>query len=192
MEVVAPAVVLGSAQPESHVDVAAARAAGVDIARRRSGGGAVYVSHSSVVWVDLLVPAGDPLWETDVSRATWWVGEAWAQALRLVGVAGAEVWKSGMRRSAWSDRVCFAGTGPGEVLIGTSKVVGLSQRRTRTAALFQSAAVVEWRPESLLAVLALTPADRQRARQDLAAAAGGVGVGPAAGLFAALVASLPD
>ncbi len=31
----------------------------------------------------------------------------------------------------WSDVVCFAGVGPGEVTAGTAKVVGIAQRRTR-------------------------------------------------------------
>ncbi|MGE5209798.1 MAG: lipoyl protein ligase domain-containing protein, partial [Acidobacteriota bacterium] len=40
-DVVAPAVVLGSSQPETVVDAAACAAAGAEIVRRRSGGGAV-------------------------------------------------------------------------------------------------------------------------------------------------------
>lgn len=191
MEAVVPALVLGSAQPESHVDAAAARAGGVDVVRRRSGGGAVYVSAASVLWVDFVIPAEDPLWDPDVGRAAWWVGDAWVRALSRVGVDGAVVWKAGMRRSEWSDRICFAGTGPGEVLVGGAKVVGVSQRRTRAAALFQTAAVVKWAPDELLGILSLPPRDRERARTDLAVAVAGVGEAAGARLFEALVASLP-
>ena len=60
----------------------------------------------------------------------------WLAALRPLladdgHVAGLEVHRGGMLDSAWSDLVCFAGIGPGEVLIGGRKLVGLSQRRTR-------------------------------------------------------------
>lgn len=192
MEVTGPALVLGSAQPFSHVDAGAARAAGVEVVRRRSGGGAVYVSHSSVVWVDVVVPAGDLLWEQDIGRAAWWLGDAWARALAEIGVDGPRVWKSGMRRSGWSDRICFAGVGPGEVLLGQAKAVGLAQRRTRTAALFQTAVVLEWDPAALLGLLALDVADRQVAAADLSGVAAGIGLGAGGAAFDALVASLPD
>src|SRR5438552_1888677 len=69
-----PALVLGSAQRDDPV------AADVDVVRRRSGGGAVLVVPGQMVWADVTVPAGDPLWETDVSRAFWWLGDVWAAA----------------------------------------------------------------------------------------------------------------
>ncbi|HEX4903649.1 MAG TPA: hypothetical protein VFV42_12605, partial [Acidimicrobiales bacterium] len=50
--------------------------------------------------------------------------------------------------------VCFAGRGPGEVLLGEAKVVGISQRRTRAGARFQCAVPVRWDPAPLAAVLA--------------------------------------
>lgn len=191
LEVASPALILGSAQPFTHVDPSAARAAGIEVVRRRSGGGAVYVSRSTVVWVDVVVPQGDPLWHHDVGVAAWWLGEAWARTLSEAGVGGARVWESAMRRTAWSDRVCFAGTGPGEVLLGESKVVGISQRRTRSAALFQTALVVDWDPGRLLDVLALDEAQRQGASEELADAATGVGPQVATAALEALASSLP-
>jgi lipoate-protein ligase A len=192
MQVTAPAVVLGSAQPQAEVDWAAAGAAGVDVARRRSGGGAVYVSQRAVVWVDIVVPAGDRLWDPDVGRATWWVGDVWASALDSVGVGGGVVWRRPMRRTEWSGRICFAGVGPGEVLVSGAKVVGLSQRRTRTASLFQTAALVRWRPRQLTDLLRFDPAERERAAVELAGVAVGVGEQAATRLFDAFVSSLPD
>ena len=186
-----PALVLGSAQPAGDGDEAAARAPGVAVVRRRSGGGAVLVNPGSVVWVDLVLPAGDRLWDDDVGRASHWVGRAWAAALAAQGVTGAEVWEGPMRRTAWSGRVCFAGVGPGEVLVEGAKVVGVSQRRTRRAALFQTAALVRWEPGALLDLLALAPPDRAGAAAELAGVAAGCGERTAGGLFAALVDSLP-
>jgi hypothetical protein len=37
----------------------------------------------------------------------------------------------------WSSLVCFDGFGPGEVLLDGRKLVGMSQRRTRTASRLQ-------------------------------------------------------
>lgn len=163
-----PALVLGSHQPETMWDADALTAAGVDLARRRSGGSAVLVGPGRVLWVDLLIPAGDPLWDEDVGRAAWWVGDLWASAIDR-----SEVWKGPMRRTEWSGAVCFAGLGPGEVTVAGRKVVGVCQRRTRAAALFQTAALLEWRPEDYTSLLAGPIGDPA----SLAAAASGLGPG---------------
>ena len=44
-----------------------------------------------------------------------------------------------MACTGWCPLVCFAGVGPGEVLAGGRKLVGISQRRTRAGARFQCA-----------------------------------------------------
>jgi lipoate-protein ligase A len=189
-EATGPALVLGSAQPDGVVDATAPAAAGVDVVRRRSGGGAVLVVPGDLLWVDVVVPAADPLWEPDVGRAFHWLGETWAAALRELGVAG-QVHRGALVRRAWSDLVCFAGLGPGEVTTpdGT-KVVGISQRRTRAGARFQCAALATWDPAALVALLALEPGERDRASRDLAGVAAGVGV-PLDDLLTAFLAHLP-
>ena len=170
-----PAVVLGSTQPEGHIDLEEARRQGIEVARRRSGGGAVLVERGHLLWIDLVIPAGDDLWDVDVTKAAAWVGELWAETLMAVKADGdVSVWKDRLRRTEWSERVCFAGVGPGEVLLDGRKVVGVSQRRTRGAALFQTAALLEWRPGDLTRLLALDPADRDRADRDLRSAATGI------------------
>ena len=190
MEVTAPAIVLGSTQPEEHIDFAEAAREGVEVARRRSGGGAVLVTAAGVLWVDLLLPAGDPLWEQDVGRSALWVGKSWAAALGSVGVAGATVWEERLLKTEWSSRVCFAGVAPGEVLVEGKKAIGVSQRRARFAALFQTAVLLEWRPAELLRLLALDPDSRRRAGAELTSAATGVPVAPA-DLVGALLSALP-
>lgn len=180
------ALVLGSTQPLTHVDQVRAQAAGTSVLRRRSGGGAVLVTPEGVVWVDVALPAGDDLVERDVGRAFWWLGEVWAAALAAVGLAGAEVWRGGLVRSAWSDRVCFAGLGAGEVTVGAAKVVGMAQRRTRAGALFQCAVPVTWDPGALLDLLAVDDQARARGAGELAGAVRGVGAdvaGPLVGEF---------
>ncbi len=218
-----PAVVLGAAQPGSDVDAGRAARLGVDIARRRSGGGAVLVGPGESLWVDVAIPRGDPLWSDDVGTAMAWIGEAWVSALDAVGAGPAERWAGRLVSSPWSDKVCFAGVGPGEVLrppagaagspAGVAgspagrpqapsaaaarptpppparrpgvpfagrgllgpKVVGISQRRTRAGALFQTAALLRWRPLDLLDVLVMEPAERARAADQLAGVAQAVG-----------------
>lgn len=173
------ALVLGSAQRAEVADALACEAAGIEIVRRRSGGGAVLVVPGDLLWVDLVLPAGDELWQDDVGRAFGWVGETWQRALADHGVP-ADVHAGPLVRTAWSPLVCFAGLGPGELTLPgtTTKVVGISQRRTRGAARFQCAALRRWDADSLARLLALDPAERARAAADLAGAAAGIPVAP--------------
>ena len=151
-----PALVLGSAQFDAVVDAEACARAGVEVVRRRSGGGAVLLVPGEVVWVDVLVPPAHERWSDDVGRATWWLGEAWARALG----PDAEVHRGGMVRTAWSSLVCFAGLGPGEVSVGGRKAVGISQRRTRVGARFQAALYRRFDAVGLSGLLLLDAGDR--------------------------------
>jgi lipoate---protein ligase len=186
-----PAVVLGSSQPRSDLDLPATVASGIDVVRRRSGGGAVLVGPGALLWVDLMLPAGDPLWDADVGRAAWWAGAAWAAALEAVGAGPADVWHGPMQASPWSRLVCFAGLAPGEVTVRGQKVVGISQRRTRQGALFQTAALLRWEPAALMGLLRLDEGERARGQVDLEVRAAGVGEGRGPALIDALVAALP-
>ncbi len=170
-EAVAPALVLGSAEPEAHVDRTAAARAHLDVVRRRSGGASVLVGPGRVAWLDVIVPAGDPLWDDDIGIAPLWLGRAWAAALADLGVRNASVHAGPMERAPWSDYVCFAGTAPGEVRVPEGKVVGISQRRARGGALFQCGALLRWRADDAVAPLAL---DRAAASAALAGAAIGI------------------
>jgi lipoate-protein ligase A len=189
-EVEGPAVALGSTQRLEVVNAAEAARRGVEVVRRRSGGGAVWLEPGAVTWVDVVLPAGEPEWVDDVGRAAGWLGRAWAAALEAVGVAGAEVHDGPMVRTPWSDLVCFAGMAPGEVTVAGRKVVGISQRRTREAARFQCAVLHEWDPVSLLSVLALGADQRSFAAGQVAEVAAGVGAVDPGALVAALVAAL--
>lgn len=113
------------------------------------------VEPGGLVWVDVFVPSGDPLWDDDVGRAFLWLGGAWAEALADAGVHGARVHEGPLVSTPWASLVCFAGLGPGEVTVGGAKVVGLCQRRARAGALFQCAALLQWHPQRLLRRLAV-------------------------------------
>ena len=195
LEVDRPLLALGSTQQFDRVDERVASAFGVSTVRRRSGGGGVLLLPGEFVWVDLVVPVDDALWDDDVGRAAHWVGSLWCEVLAGLGFA-ATVHRGPMIKSRWSSQVCFSGTGPGEVLGATGrKLVGISQRRTRHWARFQTMCHLRWRPE-LVAALVAAPRPRP---EDIAAAAialGGaenvVSPGPTARtVVAALVAALP-
>jgi lipoate-protein ligase A len=190
LEVESPALVLGSAQPATSVDTEAAAIAGVQVVRRRSGGGAVLLTPGSQVWIDVVIPSDDPAWESDIRRAARAVGAAWAAAIDGAGAGPALVWSAGMRRGPWSAVACFGGVGPGEILVASRKVVGISQRRTRAAAAFQTTALLDWDPAPLVRLLRLSPADRRRAEAELGAGATGLGRAGAARLEAGVVAAL--
>jgi lipoate-protein ligase A len=147
------AIVLGRAEVVAHLNLDEAQAAGLPVVRRPSGGAAILVRPGDLVWADVIIPAGDVLWDHDVGRAAWWVGEAWAQTLRSLGLVGVRVHRAAPVGSPWSDRLCFAGLAAGEVTVDGPKVVGISQRRTKEGALFQCGCLLRWDPGPLLAVL---------------------------------------
>ena len=153
-EVVAPALVLGSTQRDDVVDASAALAAGVEVVRRRSGGGAVWLAPGEVVWVDVILPAGAPGWSDDVHRPMVWLGERLRRAFEAVVVEGAAVHDGAMVTTERSRLVCFDGLGPGELTRGGAKLVGISQRRTRSAARLQCCWYVRHDHASLTRLLA--------------------------------------
>ncbi len=185
LEPTGPAVVLGSTQSDGVVDHEVAAALGVEVVRRRSGGGAVWVGPTDPIWVDVVIPRHDPLWDDDVGRSFLPVGQAWQTALTRCGIDDAEVHDGPLIRTEWSDLVCFAGTGPGEVLRGGRKLVGISQRRTRAAARFQCAVPRTWSTAPLRAVL------RDQPPADLLEACGtGIGELPTRRVVDALIDAL--
>lgn len=169
-----PVLVLGSAQPAAHFDLDRAAAAGIEVARRRSGGGAVLVGPGDPVWIDLWVPRGDPLWHDDVLRAAEWAGEWWARWLRRAGAEDVAVHRGRSAVGAWSDRICFAGVGPGEVTAGARKVVGVAQWRCREGALFHTCAYRHWDPGPVADLLSAPDGERRAAAARLAGTVAGL------------------
>jgi lipoate-protein ligase A len=164
LEATSPALVLGSTQSEELVDGDAAAAAGIEVARRRSGGGVVLVVPGEIAWVDVILPVGDPLWDDDVGHAARWLGRTWQAALADLGVAPTEVHEGPLACGPLGRLVCFATVATGEVTVpggdGPRKVVGISQRRTRDAARFQCAAYRRWDPEPLVRLMRLDETGR--------------------------------
>lgn len=155
-EATVDALVLGSSQSHGVADAAACAAAGVELTRRRSGGGAVLVERGGMCWFDVVVPADDPRFggvAGDVTASMVWLGRHIAAALGDLGVTGIEVHDEAMVCTPWSRLVCFAGVGGGEGLVGGAKLVGISQRRRRQGARFQCMVHTAWNPERMLGLL---------------------------------------
>ena len=154
-EVTTPALVLGSTQSSSVVDVDACRAAGVDVVRRRSGGGAVLLRPAEVTWVDVVVPRGASGWADDVHAPMVWLGGHLAETFRsLLPGWTITVHDAPTASTDFSALVCFDGLGAGEVLLGGHKLVGISQRRTRHAARLQCCWYSAHDPVNLVDLLA--------------------------------------
>jgi len=166
---------LGSTQSIESIDLDRCDELGIDIVRRRSGGGAVLVSSDDLVWFDLVIGPGDPLWMSDVGRAFEWVGSACQRSLHSLDVE-TTMHTGKLRAHRWSTAVCFAGVGSGELLGNGRKIVGISQRRTRDFARFQVAILRRWSGAAYAALLRLSDDERASVAGELDRVATGVDV----------------
>ena len=169
---VSPAVVIGSAQPASDFDADRMSLAGVGLARRRSGGGAVLVAPGCQLWLDVFVPSDDVLAQPDVGKSFHWLGDAFAQAIAAVlgtsaGELGIVAHRGSVQTSPWSKVLCYAGLGAGEVTVAGRKVVGMSQRRERSGAWIYSMALIGGQARDLADLLTGDEERRAKARKVL-------------------------
>jgi lipoate-protein ligase A len=155
VDITVPAIVLGSRQTETELNIDSCEKTNVEIVRRRSGGGMVFLSPGKQVWLDVVIPKNDPLWIDDVGQASWWLGEVWLDAIKSLASAHAlqaHVHRENLSMGEHGDLVCFSGVGPGEVMGVDAegelkKIVGISQRRTQESARFQCTVYLQWEPE---------------------------------------------
>jgi lipoate-protein ligase A len=173
--VVRPTLVLGSTQRVELVARLRVKERGVDVVRRRGGGGSVFLQPGDHVWIDAWVPRDDPLWQVDVSAASAWAGAWWIDALHTCGLDGFEVHRGRAQPGELGELVCFAGRGPGEVFHRGRKVTGLSQWRGREGALFSTCAYAHWDPEPLIDLVHVDDAVRAGLVRDLRPIVVGVG-----------------
>jgi len=155
-----PAVVLGSSQHSSSqnldemlLDLEACERAGVEVVKRRSGGGLVYLAPKRHIWIDVVIARGDILWSDDVVLSAQWLGDAWCRALATLGHRDLRVHREATVQTQLGRLICFTGSGAGEVYCGNHKLVGISQRRTSKLARFQCTIHRAWEPQQLLNLL---------------------------------------
>lgn len=148
------AIILGSTQGRELLNESACIAHNVEIVKRRSGGGIVFLSRESTLWIDVEIPHKHSLWLNDVGRSSLWLGEIFLNVLSAMGEKNLELHRGALVKSKWSSLVCFAGKGPGEIFSQDGKkVVGISQRRTRDWARFQCVVSLQWKPDLLRELL---------------------------------------
>lgn len=149
-----PAIILGSTQERSLINEKACLANNIEIVKRRSGGGVVFLANDSTIWIDVEIPREHSLWLNDVGESSLWLGEVFENELSRLSDVKLELHRGALIKTVWSSLICFAGRGPGEVFTQDGcKVVGISQRRTRDWARFQCAISLQWKPELLLELL---------------------------------------
>ncbi|NJM06502.1 hypothetical protein HC891_10360, partial [Candidatus Gracilibacteria bacterium] len=136
-----PALILGSGQKLSDVDLAAL--GGTTVHRRRSGGTAV-LFEPGLLMQDIALPVGHPLYSHDVTASYRWLGELWVVTLADLGIAAQTLSIAEARSDTASlepllRRACFGGRSPYEVLAEERKLVGFSQVRRRGGLVLQVA-----------------------------------------------------
>ncbi len=154
-EIENPTMVFGTAQKNMPLD----KEIKCDYVYRKSGGGAVFLAPSQVLWVDFIIPRRDPLWCNDIQQSSLWLGELWVKAMKEIGLNGI-VHNDEIRKNKLSPFVCFAGLATGEVTVSGKKTVGISQRRTREGAWFQCAALFSWPVKEIVDLLHLEPREQ--------------------------------
>ncbi len=170
-----PALVLGSSQNPDLVNKAKLSFEGVELVVRRSGGGIVYLQPGHFLWLDITIPATDPLFEKNISKASLWLGELFKQALLEFEIR-AEVYRGNFTAGPGKGLVCFSSRAPGELLVDSAKILGISQRRTSSGIWFQTLLLLKWNPGLLLDYLLLAPAQKKVIGANLDSAATAVNI----------------
>jgi lipoate-protein ligase A len=140
--------VLGRAQRELPTD------GNLPVRLRSSGGGAV-LSGPWLLRAVVVLPRSHPLAQDGPVAAARWIGDVHRGWLREQGIAHAAL-HAGPTVGHWA---CFAGRGPGEVLIGDRKIVGIAQTWKRRHVLLSAATLLTPPPWNLLCQAMRQPAD---------------------------------
>lgn len=112
---------------------------------RASGGGAV-LAGPWLLRAALRLPRQHPALQRGPTAAAHWFGQIHLDWLRAQGIAGAAL-HTGALRSHWA---CFAGVGPGEVLVDGRKLAGVAQAWKRHSAILFSGTLLAPSPWPLL------------------------------------------
>jgi lipoate-protein ligase A len=147
---------IGMAEPIGDVDLAAARAAGVRVVRRPSGGTAV-LHDDQLAW-SLTLPLGHPLATGDIVASYLAQSRITLDALGRVGAAARAAGLEEARAplpDALLSIACFGGLAPHEVVAGDPprKLVGWGQVRRRNVVMHHAVASLTFDREALASFL---------------------------------------
>lgn len=160
--------VLGFSQKVETLNQEAIAQKKIPVYQRRAGGTTVLVG-PDLLGLDVVLPAGHPLILADVVKSYQWFGEAWVEALRLLGVQARIVLpqeayeqRALLKQEETRDResvlrqACYGSLSPYEVVVGQKKVVGFDIIRRRAGSLLQAGVLLHWESETLAQLLGQT------------------------------------
>ncbi|HZU70403.1 MAG TPA: hypothetical protein VFA09_24240 [Ktedonobacteraceae bacterium] len=158
----------------------------IPIYQRRAGGTAVLVG-PDLLSLDVILPADSPLVLSDIVKSYQWLGEAWVEALHLLGIETRAVLpdeahelrkllkqEATREREAILRRACYGSLSPYEVVVGQRKVVGLDMIRRRNASLLQAGVLLRWETETLAQLLGHNSQEQAILREGLLERAVGI------------------
>ncbi len=150
-----PALSLGYRQPAEHW-TGRARAHGLDLVRRPTGGGAVL--HGCDLTYSIALPRGCPGVPDSMRRSYAWIRDILLRGLREVGLSVLPAEAPGpAARHAASAQVCFGVSNGHEIELLGRKLVGSAQRRTRFGFLQQGSIPLTQDADLCRDVLGLVP-----------------------------------
>jgi lipoate-protein ligase A len=173
------ALVLGFSQKPDVLNQEAVIKTGMSIYRRRAGGTTVLVG-PWLLSLDVVLPKEHPLILPDIVKSYQWLGDAWVETLRRLGVASRTV--SPEEAHAQRDllkqpetaahetllrRACYGAISSYEVVVGQQKVVGLDMIRRQRGSLLQAGVLLHWETEQLAMLLGHTPEEQAMLREGL-------------------------
>lgn len=149
---------LGRAQTDAEVDLDAARAWGLDVVRRATGGGAILHEESEVTYA-VVLPLDHPGLPKDVPGSFAFLSRGVVLALQALGLpADVESVADNTRET-----LCYVRRQGTNVMVGGRKISGGAQRRDGNAVLQHGTVIVE-RGDERMARLFRTDAARIRER----------------------------
>lgn len=149
---------LGRAQTETDLDLDAARAFGLDVVRRATGGGAILHNEEEVTYA-IVLPLDHPGLPRDIAGSFAALSAPVVDALRHLGLpATIESVADNTRET-----LCYVRKQGTNVMVGGRKISGGAQRRTDRA-LLQHGTIIVRRDEDRMARLFRTPTGEIQAR----------------------------
>jgi len=171
--------VLGFSQKPEVLNPVALHELAIPIYHRRAGGTAVLVG-PHLLSLDVFLPVGHPLITADVVESYRWFGEAWVEALELLGVRTrvVPIEEAHAQRALLKQpetqvyerlmhRACYGTLSPYEVVVGQRKIVGLDMIRRRTGTLLQAGVLLHWDTELLAYLLGHNDEEQRLLREGL-------------------------
>lgn len=154
MDVVRPALVLGSSQRRILESTDLDAKSPFEVCVRDSGGGAVLLEPESQLWVGVYVRPDDPLVQLEISKSFDWLADASLAALGQLGIDIAQKFDGVPVWTPLSRALCFGGISHGELSIEGRKMVGISQRRSKDWVIFHLAVLIRDHQQDVLELLA--------------------------------------